>query len=173
MSKRINDFSNQLEDLGVSVFFALAPTKSIIYEEMLPKYYKGKGKELSNRVIGLLRPNSHPIDLRVALFPHKNEEDLYFYSDHHWKPKAAFYSYQLIINEMRKVIPDIPEPLTLDDFEWVEDKTPFFGSESRRVTKSNTKRNDTITIVIPKFSEEKLAYVQGENVKGTFIIWTF
>lgn len=156
IADRINKFSDDLLDSGVNVFFALAPMKSIVFEEQLPEYYKGVASELSDEMMELLNKNTHPIDLRNSILPNKYEENMYFYSDHHWKPKAAHYAYVSIIEEMRKVYPGIPNPLTREDFDWEENPKEFYGSESRRVTKSNTKRSDTITIVKPKFDEEKI-----------------
>ena len=141
---------------NVNMFFALAPTKAIIFEEQLPEYYKGKGNELSDSLLSQLSPDSHSIDLRKSIMPHKNEENMYFYSDHHWKPKAAHYGYISIIKEMKKVYPQIVPPIPQEDFEWIEDTKQFYGSESRRVTQSNTKEIDTITIVKPKFKEKRI-----------------
>lgn len=156
IAQRINSFTSSLGNQDVNVFFALAPVKSIVYEDKLPEYYKGRGNELSDSLIALLAKNTNPIDLRESILPHKNEEDMYFYSDHHWKPKAAYYGYVSIIKEMQKVYPEISDPHLLEDFEWEEDSKEFYGSESRRVTKSNTKKVDTVTVASPKFVEEKI-----------------
>lgn len=168
IGNRINDLSVQLAAKGVNVFFALAPSKSIVYEEKLPGYYKGQGVDLFDQVISSLDSESHPIDLRESVLPHKEEQNLYFYTDHHWKPKAAYYSYQTIIEEMKKLYPGIPNALLEDQFEWVEDETPFYGSESRRVTQSNTKKSDSITIVTPKFKEKKISICSRGKCDRTF-----
>lgn len=156
IAQRINDFTTRLEKQNIPVFFALAPVKSIVYEDKLPEYYKGKGNELSDDLLARIDPSAYPIDLRKSIIPQKNEENLYFYTDHHWKPKAAYYSYIQIIEEMQKVVQEIPNPIMQSDLEWIEYPHPFYGSESRRITKSSTKRSDTITIVSPKLSEKKI-----------------
>ncbi|MGM0879407.1 MAG: DHHW family protein, partial [Bacillota bacterium] len=70
------------------------------------------------------------IDLRSTIKPHLNEPNMYFYTDHHWKPKAAHYAYEKIIKEMNKEHPEIGKPVPKNQFEWKENSTLFYGSDA-------------------------------------------
>lgn len=153
---KINDFAATLKPLDIPIYFALVPNKSTMMEEKLPKHIESYANEYSDSFIAGLSNQIHSLDLRKTLLPHLQEENMYFYTDHHWKPKAAFYAYQEIINTLNEKDKSIGVPLKISDFNWQEDQTPFYGSEARKVTKLNVNQYDTITIVTKKDEEAKI-----------------
>lgn len=146
VNSKINEFADYLSSNDIPSYFALVPNKSTIMEDKLPDYAQGKANLLSDKLIGGFSKNITALDLRNTILNHMNEDNMYFYTDHHWKPKAAFYAYQEVINEMSKKIPEIGAPSSKSDYKWKEYEKPFYGSEARKVTKVNAKKADTVTI---------------------------
>lgn len=154
VNTKINDFSADLKEKGIPVYFALAPNKTTMMENQLPDYIESNANTLSDELPKGFSEDVNFLDLRSAIQPHMDEEDMYFYTDHHWKPKAAYYAYSEIIRNLKTQIADIGDPLPMSAYDWTEDTTPFYGSEARKVGRGNISKSDTITIVEKK-SEEK------------------
>lgn len=154
VNAKVNDFTAELKEKGVPVYFALVPNKTTMMEHQLPDYIESNANKLSDELSKGFSEDVNFQDLRSAIQPHMDEENMYFYTDHHWKPKAAFYAYREIINKINARMPDIGQPLPISAYKWMEDTTPFYGSEAREVGKSNVSKVDTITIV-EKNAEEK------------------
>lgn len=140
---KIDEFSRINQKMNIPVYFALAPNKSVYLEDKLPDYIESHANEYTDTFIRGLK-STNAIDLR-SIFEH-DDEQLYFYTDHHWKLKAAFYSYQNIIKEMAKTFPSVGEPLTEADFKWYEYPKPFYGSQARKTTRAYAKTSDTVTV---------------------------
>ncbi|WP_139892145.1 DHHW family protein [Bacillus sp. D386] len=147
---KINDFTTELKEKDIPVFFALTPNKTTMLEYQLPDYIESRANELSDELSKGFNEDVNLLDLRSAIEPHMDEENMYFYTDHHWKPKAAYYAYSEIIRNMNMQIPDIGQPLPMSSYNWREDITPFYGSEARKVGRENISQADTITIVEKK-----------------------
>ncbi|OCA84646.1 DHHW family protein [Bacillus sp. FJAT-27986] len=156
VNKKINDFAAGLKEKGVPVYFALAPNKTTIMEHQLPDYIESNANKLSDELSKGFSADVNFLDLRSAIQPHMNEKDMYFYTDHHWKPKAAYYAYSEIITNMNERLADIGQPLPMSAYSWKEDTTSFYGSEARKVGKSNISKVDTITVVEKKAEEKPL-----------------
>lgn len=154
ITDKVNDFASNLKKENVDVYFALAPNKATLMEYKLPNYVIGRGNELSDTLMDNFSRDVNGIDLRSTIKPHLNEPNMYFYTDHHWKPKAAHYAYEKIINDMNKEHPEIGNPVPKEQYEWKEDPALFYGSDARKTTTSFVKYPDTLTIVKPKFKEK-------------------
>ncbi|MEN2767356.1 DHHW family protein [Ornithinibacillus xuwenensis] len=155
IASRINTFASNVKD-DVDIYFSLIPNKTTIMEEKIPDYIVSNANKQSDLLLKELAnvKNITALDLRDTIEPHSNEENLYFFTDHHWKPKGAHYAYEYIINRMRENNGDIEEPIPSNKFTWEESEAEFYGSDARRTTASYATRTDTVTIVTPKFEEE-------------------
>lgn len=155
IATNISKFVESIEKLDVDVYFALVPNKTTTMEYKLPNYIHSEANFLSDQLITELSINKHitTLDVRDAINPHSTEKNMYFYTDHHWKPKAAYYSYQFILEKMREKNNDIKEVYPMDSFSWKESNVEFLGSDARRTTESYVKYPDTLTIVEPLFDE--------------------
>ena len=153
INKKVNEFTANLKAKQIPVYFALAPNKTTMMEHELPDYIVSNANKLSDELSKGFSETVNFLDLRSAIKPHMDEEDMYFYTDHHWKPKAAYYAYSEIIQALGEKLTNIGQPLPMSAYDWKEDTTPFYGSEARKVGKGNISKVDTITIV-KKTSEE-------------------
>jgi hypothetical protein len=156
ISQRVNNFAKDAEKLGAKTFFVLMPNKAVMMEEKFPDYFPSYGRKDSKQLLRLIEPAANPIYPFPALNKHLSEKNMYFYSDHHWKAKAAFYAYQDIIGQMAQQTPDIGSPMQIKDFTWKESGRQFYGSDARKTTKSYVKHSDTITVAQPAFKEKPL-----------------
>jgi hypothetical protein len=162
INTKINDFSADLKKANVKTYFALVPNKSTMMEKQLPDYVESNANELTDQLLTGFSDDINPIDFRQEMAKRlTSEENLYFYTDHHWKPKAAYYAYERIINEMSKDFPELGEPKGKDYFEWQENPAPFYGSEARKATEVNAEKPDTITVVQAKNEAESLTVCYG------------
>ncbi|WP_330949201.1 DHHW family protein [Virgibacillus sp. MG-45] len=157
IAKRIKSFAANINNKKVDVYFALVPNKTTMMEDKLPTYIRSEANVLSDRLIDALSNNNNivPLDIRDTIKPHMNEENLYFYTDHHWKPRAAYYAYASIINKIKEKH-SIVSPKHLNDFDWEESEVEFLGSDARTTTEAYVRNPDTITIVKPAFQEQEL-----------------
>lgn len=155
IANKINQFTKKVEQKNTDVYFALVPDKATIMEDKLPKYFPGVANKLSDKVMSYFSKKTDAMDLRQTIKQHMDEKNMYFYTDHHWKPKAAYYAYENIINTMAQRHPQIGKPVPKSAFTWEEYPKPFLGSLARKTTKSYVSKADTVTIVQPKFKEKK------------------
>ncbi|WP_188454963.1 DHHW family protein [Virgibacillus oceani] len=156
IAAKINSFGEKLSNEDINVYFALTPNKTTMMEYKLPDYVESYGNDLSDRLMDQIKSPVKGIDLRGTIKDHMDESNLYFYTDHHWKPKAAHYAYEEIMNQMREDNRSLPQAISHDQFTWEEMGEPFYGSDARKTTKTYAKKADSLTVVRPKFDEKPL-----------------
>lgn len=169
VSKKIDHLAYDLKRENVPLYFALVPNKSTMMENCLPDYIESKPNELTDKLVGEISSDIIVLDLRSAIQQHLGESNMYFYTDHHWKPKAAFYAYAEIINRMNIDVSELGKPSDISDYTWVESNVSFYGSEARKVGRYNVSSPDTVTIVEKKQKEKplKIRY-KGTNNQPLF-----
>lgn len=155
IQRKISDFAKQLKLSGVDTYFALVPNKATMMEYKLPYYFPGEGNKLSGELINGFDKDLVALDLRSTIEPHMSEPNMYFYTDHHWKARAAYYAYEEIIRSISQKHTEVGLPLSKEQFVWEEYPAPFYGSDTRKTTKSYASKVDTVTIVKPNFEEKK------------------
>ncbi|MGY0691299.1 DHHW family protein [Virgibacillus sp. FSP13] len=155
IAHRINKFATNVENEDVNIYFSLVPNKTTMMEYKLPDYVFSEANQLSNQLINNLN-NVASLDLRNAIKAHMNEKNLYFYTDHHWKAKAAYYAYQEIVSEIKENNKALSGPIPKDRFIWKESEAKFLGSDARKTTASYVEMPDTVTIARPDFEHENL-----------------
>lgn len=93
------DAVNRLcESTDAEVYFALIPSASEIYGELLPN---GAPNDSQAEVISYIysRVNAKTIDIASALNAHRSES-IFYRTDHHWTTLGAYYGYSSIVEAM-------------------------------------------------------------------------
>ncbi|GGB43328.1 DHHW family protein [Fictibacillus barbaricus] len=149
--QQINKFIEYGDSKGLDVYYTMAPTKVMANQDKLPAFAEDYSQENAENFLNGLSPKTNTIDLRENIIEKNQDEQLYFYTDHHWKQKAAFYGYQQVINELGKKHPEVGEPKDFSDFEVKTFKKPgFYGSAARLSNKAYAEKADQIEIMEPK-----------------------
>ncbi|OKZ35987.1 DHHW family protein [Eshraghiella crossota] len=91
LTESINKFADNVK--GVSVDFLLIPNTSLIYEDKLPYGAKSNEKEVISHINKTVSDKVNTIDVTDVLIAKANE-GLYYKTDHHWKTKAAYYTFR-------------------------------------------------------------------------------
>lgn len=163
IANRINKFARDMKKLGINTYTVILPNKSTMLEDKFPSYYPSYGNYNLNQIMKRLDPVTNFIDVRSTLEPHMNEY-LFYYTDHHWQPTAAFYAYQhimRIINQNEDLSEEIP---SYDDYNWQYEGKYFYGSEARKSIGIHTKKPDRIIISTPR--KEETYYEMKWNKKS-------
>ena len=166
------EFAGALEELGVPYLYVAAPQKIQRGGDTLPKGLEENGNATCDSYLeGLDRLGVDYIDLRPLFESNGIYSNWFFYTDHHWKPEAAFFAWQYLAGEL-DVRYGIETPSILTDpNNWqttvLEDF--FLGSQGKRVG-SLYAGVDDFTIYTPKF-DTNLTYVNSDgsfNRSGPF-----
>lgn len=166
------EFAGALEKLGVPYLYVAAPQKIQRGGDTLPKGLEENGNATCDAYLeGLDRLGVDYIDLRPLFESNGIYSNWFFYTDHHWKPEAAFFAWQYLAGEL-DVRYGIETPSILTDpNNWqttvLEDF--FLGSQGKRVG-SLYAGVDDFTIYTPKF-DTNLTYVNSDgsfNRSGPF-----
>ncbi len=149
--KQINKFIEYGDSKGLDVYYAMAPTKVMANKDKMPPFAEDFSQRNADNFLNGLSPKTDKIDLRENIIEKNKDEQLYFYTDHHWKQKAAFYGYQQVIDELGKEHPEVGETKNLSDFEIKTFNEPgFYGSAARLSNKAYADKADQIEIMEPK-----------------------
>lgn len=101
------------------VTFLLAPSASVIYEDMLPAGAPMIDENaMLDEIFAKIGESTSVLDLRQT-FTENKEEYLYFKTDHHWTPYGAYLSYQQFCN-LKGLTPfdlNAHEAVTVEDFQ--------------------------------------------------------
>jgi alginate O-acetyltransferase complex protein AlgJ len=121
-TRRMEGIQVWLARRGIPLVVVLAPDKNTIYPELLPQFPKPPGTVTrADQVAERLRRGPLPfIDPRAAIMAAKREHPrLYFEGDTHWGHRAAFITYEMLMQELRGRFP-VLSPLRLDNFNALE-----------------------------------------------------
>ena len=146
VATRINNFANEMAELDINIYTAIVPNKSTMMEEKFPSYFPSYGHENLDMLLEKLASNTNKIDTRDKLEKHKNEDYMFYYTDHHWQSKAAFYAYQVIMNKIIKNENMDEKIYEYDDYKWELEGKPFYGSDARKTTINIVEKSDQILV---------------------------
>lgn len=146
--KNITSINTFLDKIGnnnedINIYALLVPTKSQVLEDKLPTYApKVDEKEIINQLSNSLRDNINIIGL-MDVFDEKNDEYIYYKTDHHWTSKGAFYAYKYFMESKGET------SLLEDDFKIEEISNDFLGTSYRKANYYRG-RPDRMDIYTPK-----------------------
>jgi alginate O-acetyltransferase complex protein AlgJ len=115
-----------LERRGIHYLFMLAPDKSTIYPEFMPRainrvHARSRLDQLSDY---LSRHSSlRLLDLRPALLREKQRARIYHKTDTHWNDLGGYFAYREMIERLREYFPQM-RPMPLDGFVVGQASTP-------------------------------------------------
>jgi hypothetical protein len=160
----INELADSLAKKNISVYTALMPNKPTMMENKFPSYFPSYGQKNMDLLYKELDENTHPIDSRATLEKHMNEDYMFFYSDHHWQAKAAFYAYQNVMSEIIDKENMKDSISQYNDYSWELKGKPFYGSDARKTTSANAKKADKI--LVAELKKNHKPYVMKWGIKS-------
>jgi len=125
-SGMMNERDSWAEENGIKLYLVIAPNKSSVYPDYVPKKLTPAEKTNADAVVEYLENNStvEVIDLRQTLIDARDEygDTLFYKYDTHWNNNGGFVGYSEI---MRRINEDVPGTYTLQksDFEITEHET--------------------------------------------------
>jgi alginate O-acetyltransferase complex protein AlgJ len=111
-----------LESRGIHFVFAIVPSKSAVYPELLPERFDIVGKSRRQSFLDYMREHSdvEVLDLLPAVLEAKAQsspnDNAYFPLGTHWTPRGAYHGYRAIIDALGRDLPEL-QPWPLADFE--------------------------------------------------------
>ncbi len=156
-----------LAEQGVLFLYVQVPYKISKYEDLLPIGVEDSSNQNADALLAQLAEGDVPIlDLRERFWQEGiNQYDLFFKTDHHWTPEAAFMAYGEVISYMRTSW-DLPiEDSYIDRENYSEDKYEdwFLGSRGKRVGLYYGGVDD-ITLLYPSFETQMSLSVPSEDI---------
>jgi len=136
---------------GIQFVLMIAPNKSTIYSEWLPRSYAQKGSpHRTDQVIALLQQAGVPVlDLRPTLMAHKGERLQYYKTDSHWNYLGAFYGYEQLMARLRLALPAARQR-RLEDFR-IEEK-PRRGGDLADMINLGDRLADSEVLLTPSYA---------------------
>lgn len=146
------------DNCSVPVYFALIPTASEIWSDLLPENAPNDSqKDLIDYAYSRTKANT--IDIYSALYAHRDEE-IYYRTDHHWTTLGAYYGYVSVIKALGM------EPLPLSDYEASLVSSSFYGT-TYSSSGFTWVEPDSITTFVEQGSAEIVNYPEGAPVEGS------
>ena len=160
------ELAAQLEALGIPYLYAAAPQKLQRGVQLLPAGLEEGGNAYCDAYLeNLDRLGVDYVDLRPAFERNGIYANWFFRTDHHWRPEAAFYAWQLLSDELSGRYGFATDSSLTDPASWsttvLEDF--FLGSQGKRVGSLYAGADD-FTLYTPNFPTD-LTYA---NADGSF-----
>ena len=173
LAAHIKGLMKKTQESGAAFLYCAAPVKEVFIAS--PQYIENEARDNYERFISFLDASDIPtLNLYQRLKQDgASENDLFFRTDHHWKPTTGFTAYQAICEELntRYGFSYNAEQLDIDNYT-IDDYTNWFlGSSGKKVgTYFTWKGADDFDLITPKF-ETHLTESQpfkNENRTGSF-----
>ncbi|WP_114570421.1 DHHW family protein [Exiguobacterium flavidum] len=139
-------FKKFASDVGVPVYFALAPSKTVIAEKqgILPSYVASNATERHDAMIDQVEAKGIESisldDLRI---------ENYFKTDHHWNIDGAYIAYAEITGALKQKFPEI-ELSEMNPADKKRSGESYYGSLARKTTLAYVQSADTIEYYGPE-----------------------
>ena len=144
-------FNEEMDSQQIDSYFASAPSKPVYAtrHDIFPDYVVSADAQNRDALHARINEAGIPlIDLEETIGS-QSKEDLYFKTDHHWRPEAAFLAYGTIMDRLREQFPDV-DVLTAEEMETKTVDRPFYGSHAREISMPYVESADTFTYLEPK-----------------------
>lgn len=168
-------FKQYAQENGIPLLYVQNPCKISAYQDKDIAGIKDFTNENADDFLLKLRENNVSVlDMRDCLLDLQvNQHELFFRTDHHWKPETGLYASKILaenLNEKYGFSIDT-ELLNKDNFDFITYKNWFLGSQGKRVTLANTEPDD-ISLIYPKYDtsfEYKIASLNMDQ-QGDFSV---
>ena len=159
-------FAQELQLLDIPYLYLAAPQKIQRGQTLLPTGVEENGNASADAFLAELdRQGTDYVDLRPLFENNGIYSSWFFKTDHHWKPEAAFFAWQLLSDELSGRYGFETDPALTDPASWsttvLEDF--FLGSQGKRVGTLYAGTDD-LTLYTPQFPTD-LTYA---NADGSF-----
>lgn len=137
---------------GVRFVLAIAPMKTRIYPEYIPRYLQPLRKTTRlDQLREYLRKNTDIdfIDMGQAVLEGKNKHIVFLKHDVHWNGYGAFCAYRMLAAYLSRFYPHM-EPRTLDDY--ILETRVMQGGDLASMLGLKDMFSETVTMLKPKYS---------------------
>lgn len=126
VDKNIEAIAKFSAEVGIRPDFMLVPSVGYIYDDKLPAlHFPYTDDKIIASIESALGESVDPVDLIQPLKAGKDEEQLYFKTDHHWTGRGAYVAYQAYCAEKKL------QPVSMDRFR-VQAESGFYGTTYSR-----------------------------------------
>ena len=158
MAQAVNDFSDALAAEGIPYLYMAAPQKIQDGREdaLLPTGIRDYANDNADRLLSALADHgTDTYDLRPLFAQRADYPSLFFRTDHHWTPEAAFFAWQNLTQVLSADygIGTDPRYTAEENYDRRVYEDFFLGSQGKR-TRSLYAGADDITEYIPKFETD-------------------
>ncbi len=162
-------FMKELDDLNIKNYYIQSPIKIDKYNSMLPLGIEDTSNVNADNFIKYLTDNNHfVIDTRELIHEDKtlNHSDLFFNTDHHWKPEGAL---ELVIKVNDILLEEGVSKIKLskEDYRLEDANKRFIGSQGRRVGE-RFGGFDNFNFVIPVNDKNYTSHIINKTNRYTF-----
>ena len=170
---KIEELKSVTEENGAQFLYCAAPSKEVY--ETVPCNMENHDKENYYNYLSRLSEKEIPLlDFSEVLRKEGiKDEDIFFYTDHHWKPYCGFVAANAICEELKnrygfeydKEIADFKNYSTKEYKDW------FLGSYGKKVgTYFTWQGADDFELITPKFETSMIEEqpIKGETREGAF-----
>jgi len=164
-----SELSEWLEGRGIPFLAAVAPQK-IASQDQLPVGLSDIGNPAADAFLeGLERQGVDTFDLRPAFDAREDRPELFFRTDHHWKPEGAFFACRLLSQELSERYGFAAPEGVIDPegYDWQTLPGFFLGSQGKRVGSLYAGADD-FTVVSPRFPTDFTYETPYETRAGSF-----
>ena len=150
LSKSIVRFSRFLNSEKIPLLYVQTPYKICKYDERFSGILDFSNQNADAVLENLKLNNINTFDLRESIHAqNKNHYDLFFKTDHHWKPETGFWATNEIIKKLNSDYDLKLGLLKEENFDYKVYKKALLGSYGKKITRAKTEPDD-FTLIIPK-----------------------
>ena len=170
---KVKELENTSKEHGAGFLYFAAPIKS--YYEDIQEYIPNYEKENYDRFITEMEVQNVSYVNLAKKFEENNIpfQDIYFKTDHHWKPEIGFMSTNIICDELSQMynFQYDNEKINLNNYEINTYKDYFLGSNGKKTGRFFTWYGaEDISLILPKFETNltELQPFKNEEKMGDF-----
>ena len=166
-------FYEKLEEMGIPFLYVQAPHKISKYDPQLPVGIVDYSNDNTDRYLEIITKGGVPVlDLREQIQAENLDHySLFFHTDHHWTPEAAFWAFSEVMNYADKNWGIQVDPMYTDINSYTKEvyKDQALGSAGKRVG-IYFGGVDDFTLIYPSFDCTMSVSIPSKNIYrgGTF-----
>lgn len=166
------EFADGIKEMDIPFLVVIAPEKIRSGTKPMPKAIHEYGNEIADRYLSVLEEKEIGyFDLRPEFNRLENYDEMFFRTDHHWKPEGAIYACKALNNLLLEDYGFKIEEEQMLEEHWKKQvyESWFLGSQGKR-TGAAYAGTDDFTRYIPEFDTSFTYLIPERNMQrtGTF-----